>query len=97
MDIRACASSSAEYSGSLESEVASKGAEQGLSGLRDSWYWNLAGGRELTPELPLPGEDISPGSPWWASRGQEALRTTEDVLWDDGICGSELLLESRLD
>lgn len=87
MNLGARASSSAACSGSFESEVASEGAEEGLSGLRDPWYLRLAGEREITPELASPGEDISPGSPWWVSRGQEALRDTEDVPWDNGIFG----------
>lgn len=79
MNLGACASSSAECSGSFAFELASEGTEQGLSGLRDPWYWRLAGEREITPELAPPGEDISHGSPWWAPRGLEALGATEDV------------------
>lgn len=97
MNFESCTSSFAECSGSFESEVASKGAEQGLSGLRDPWYWRLAGEREITPELAPPGEDNSHGSPWWASCGLEALGDTEDVPWDNGISGLQLLLECRLD
>lgn len=61
MNLGACDSSFAGCSGSFESEVASEDAEQGLGGVREPWYWCLAGEREITPELALPDEDISHG------------------------------------
>lgn len=94
MDLRAWASwvpglsSSAESSGSLESEMASKGTEWGLGGPRDSRYRHVAGRREFIPELASPGQYLPQGSPGWASCGQEALEATEDISWDDGISES---------
>ena len=85
MDLRAWASwvpglsSSAESSESLESEMASKGAEWGLSGPGDSWCRHLAGERVFIPELASPGQYLSQGSPGWASCGQEALEETEHI------------------
>lgn len=70
--------------------MASSGAPQGLRG-------SLAGGREVTPELVPPREDMSQESPSLASCGEEVLWAAEGVFWDKDISESRLLLASAFD